>query len=70
MWHHIKAETRAFHSMVRYVNYLNCISTSINEILKHEVKLIKNIINKQISAQNDYQTTVVASFISSGIHVI
>ena len=67
MWYHIKALTCTFLSMVRYVNYLNFIFTNINEILKHEEKLIKNIINKQILAPNHHQIAIVASFISSVI---
>ena len=67
MRYHIKAKTRAFLPMVKYLNYLNCIFMNIDEILKYEVKLIKNIINKQSSAKNHHQTTFVASFISSVI---
>ena len=48
--------------MVRYINYLNCIFMNIDEILKYEVKLIKNIINKRISTQNHHQTTFGCKF--------
>ena len=40
-WYQIKAKTKTFLPMVRYVNYLICIFININENLKNEVKIIK-----------------------------
>ena len=41
-WYQIKAKTKTFLPVVRYVNYLVYIFMNINENLKNEVKIIKH----------------------------
>ena len=53
--------------MVLYNNYLICIFMNINENLKKIREIIKNTINKLISARNHHQTTIVEYFILSEI---
>ena len=58
---------KPFYLMVLFNNYLICIFMNINENLKKIREIIKNTINKLISAPNHHQTTIVECFIASEI---